>query len=264
MPGPGSYVSPGKVGREGKKYTMSGRTPAKTFASTPSPGPCAYTPSSRSVEDKAKICWLASLCDKIHCSFGKVERSWEGSKMTVVPGPGQYDTAKKAGVLQSVSPSWGYFSGTNTVDRIGTEKRKDETLPRDMVPGPGNYAMKTTVGEGPKTVLGLRLGEKKPTTKVPGPGAYSPNAKTVIEKMPATGMGYGTRGGAMAAEAKKKVPGPGTYEAKTNMKASPKYGFGTSQRSELKAAGADPGPANYNVSAALSSLPPHERSKMKC
>lgn len=43
MPGPGSYVPPEKVGKEGKKFTILGR-PKSVEKSKGSPGPASYNP----------------------------------------------------------------------------------------------------------------------------------------------------------------------------------------------------------------------------
>ncbi len=146
--------------------------------------------------------------------------------------------------------------------RMGTEKRA-EISPKTQIPGPGNYAYKTTIGEGPKIGLSPRLEGKKATTLAPGPGAYNPKSDATIEKMPAPGMGYGSRSG-LNAKSDLKVPGPGTYNSLISMKTGPKYGFGTGQRSSIQQ-GKDkvPGPGNYDVSASVESLPAYERSKMK-
>lgn len=46
----------------------------------------------------------------------------------------------------------------------------------NKVPGPGVYDLNSRVGEGPKYVIGQKLGSSltASTSKVPGPGAYQP------------------------------------------------------------------------------------------
>lgn len=43
---------------------------------------------------------------------------------------------------------------------------------RDLVPGPGQYEMRKTVGEGPKWAVGSEPRSKDVRSQSPGPGSY--------------------------------------------------------------------------------------------
>ncbi len=53
--GPGGYVIPGKLGAEGKKYTMGSKTQSTAVLPTLSPGPAAYNPKEAAILEKDKI-----------------------------------------------------------------------------------------------------------------------------------------------------------------------------------------------------------------
>ena len=143
---------------------------------------------------------------------------------------------------------------------MGTEKRP-ELSGASKVPGPGSYATKSTVGDGPKAALSPRLNPLKPVAVVPGPGTYEPKHDSVVEKVPASGIGYGERG-ALNAKKTTNVPGPGAYTNAGGLKTGPKFGFGTSQRTNDKPS-PNPGPGNYNVPSTIAALPSYEKSKSK-
>jgi hypothetical protein len=51
VPGPGTYASLDKVGKEGKRYTLYGRPKTRKSNLTISPGPCAYNPKQEITEE---------------------------------------------------------------------------------------------------------------------------------------------------------------------------------------------------------------------
>ncbi len=55
VPGPGTYVAPPRVGKEGNRYSMSGRNFTEHKSGTRSPGPGAYSLATVAVEGKGKI-----------------------------------------------------------------------------------------------------------------------------------------------------------------------------------------------------------------
>ena len=145
--------------------------------------------------------------------------------------------------------------------RMGSEKRAEPTNQGSSkaVPGPGTYATKTTLGEGPKVGIQSRPTPPKKTGNVPGPGAYEPNLRAVLEKAPAVGLGAGNRGASLN-KSVVVVPGPGAYSTAMPKPAGPKYGFGTSKRAAQKP-NPFPGPGNYPIPSDIGNLPPHEKSK---
>ena len=81
-----------------------------------------------------------------------------------VPGPGNYEPSPQK---YHKSPTWA----------IGKGKRSDlASSAGKKIPGPGVYELKSTVGEGPKYVMGTKTdtGLLSGNKKVPGPGAYTP------------------------------------------------------------------------------------------
>ncbi len=147
---------------------------------------------------------------------------------------------------------------------MGAEKRYRNDSPGGLKvsPGPGTYAQRSFVGEGPK--IGIKARGKETTelnkSMGPGPGTYQPNMFSVMEKPPAIGLGHGSRSGALNRSAV-TVPGPGAYYSATlDKREGPKYGFGSSKRGEAKPM-QTPGPGNYAIPGTIGSLPDYERSK---
>jgi hypothetical protein len=125
-------------------------------------------------------------------------------------------------------------------------------------PGPGAYAAKSFIGEGPKIGMKSRNSLKNNASSLsPGPGSYEPNVSVVIEKAPSVGLGQGKRSGALGNTS--TIPGPGHYLVK-EVKEGPSFGFGTSKRSEA-ILNKVPGPGKYELPSTVGELPPHERSK---
>jgi hypothetical protein len=149
----------------------------------------------------------------------------------------------------------------SNIYRIGTEKRPDVADSRNHIPGPGNYTVKERMGEGPKIALSPRYEEKKEKMFVPGPGAYEPNSKSVQGKSAATGLGIGVRG-FINGKAAANVPGPGSYTPPQKSVEGPKFGFGKSERADIKKHFV-PGPGNYSINPSFANVPTYERSKMK-
>jgi len=95
VPGPGAYDSKPRVGKEGKKFSLSGRPKSCEKTRNASPGPGAYNQSKEIIEEKPK-----------NIKFGNEKRESEIVKLKV-PGPGQYETLEVAKKLKSSSPKWG-------------------------------------------------------------------------------------------------------------------------------------------------------------
>jgi len=141
---------------------------------------------------------------------------------------------------------------------IGKRNESSESSELRNRPGPGAYAAKSFIGEGPKIGMKFRTLLKDNTGSLsPGPGAYEPNISVVIEKAPSVGLGQGKRSGVVKDGS--TIPGPGHYPVK-EVKEGPSFGFGTSKRSEEKLNNV-PGPGKYEIPSTVGELAPHERSK---
>ena len=104
-------------------------------------------------------------------------------------------------------------------------------------PGPQAYELKSRVGEGPKYIVGQKLGSSLSTRAGPGPGAYTPARPTDVSSSYSMdtkskfGMSIavhpedGTH--EKIAETTSTNPGPGTYSAKAvykNVNSGPRFG----------------------------------------
>lgn len=109
LPGPASYVIPGKMGYEGPKYSSVGRR--LNLGAYQTPGPGAYQPEEMGTSAyKRTQKW----------GFGTSPR--DGRGMASSPGPGSYerDSYMRTGPKFSMKP-------------------RNETMTKDMTPGPGEY-----------------------------------------------------------------------------------------------------------------------------
>lgn len=161
-----------------------------------------------------------------------------------------------------VFPHGSIINSNNLINRMGSEKRAEPsgTENNSKFPGPGQYAIKNYIGQGPKIVMASRPKEDKlGNVHLPGPGAYQPNLSAIIEKPFASGLGYGKRNNQDLA--KLANPGPGSYAINRDHKDGPKYGFGKSKRSEEKKQGDSPGPGNYQIPGSIGEVPAFEKSK---
>jgi len=73
----------------------------------------------------------------------------------------------KKNIRYKNAPSWGLGSGKRSDLGASTTR---------AIPGPGVYDLPSTVGEGPRTSMGMRTSHDSVFTKsdVPGPGTYQP------------------------------------------------------------------------------------------
>jgi hypothetical protein len=147
---------------------------------------------------------------------------------------------------------------------MGSERRDkvNQSLEMTKTPGPGTYASKTFVGEGPKIIIKARNSTSVNSSNAPGPGAYQPNISSVVKKPPSIGLGHERRDNLISRSDNAKVPGnkgPGAYSLQ-NKANGPKFGFGTGKRvgGRLNEV---PGPGAYNISTIVGDLLPHEKSK---
>ena len=114
-----------------------------------------------------------------------------------------------------------------------------------LIPGPGQYELKTTVGtEGPS--YGIRgRHETKVGYKAPAPGHYNPKDEYTRHGTPGTVMGKGKRDGLSSRE--HEIPGPGNYDMNNSIEKGKMYSFGTERRdgSVEKHSKDIPGPGTY-------------------
>ena len=128
------------------------------------------------------------------------------------PGPGAY--APTGGNRYKESPQW----------QLGTSKRGELSQPgKKFVPAPGQYSLKSSVGEGPAYFMGEKTdsGALSGAKFVPGPGAYSPVKVTDVSS--SYSMGQKTKFGmslsvnpetgqhTKMSTSNEVTPGPGTY-----------------------------------------------------
>ena len=123
---------------------------------------------------------------------------------------------------------------------MGCSKRaglKNPTNPSN--PAPGSYELKSRVGEGPKFIVGQKLGSSLSSNRIgPGPGAYYPSKPTDVSS--SYSMGSRAKFGMSIAvhpedgthekihDIASFAPGPGTYTAKAvykNVNSGPKFGL---------------------------------------
>lgn len=191
------------------------------------------------------------------------------------PGPGTYNTVKKAGcdmpsyTLKPKIPlqRWGADNpgpGTYTPSRTQIHKPQAPSHslgPRvsrpsftDDVPGPGTYEADPRLGHGPKFTLKSRIVMTTASAAVPGPGAYEE-------------IGNLSKGGhslkySMLGRPKQKgdaqgTPGPGSYEAHSvfNPKSARKaYSLGGKLNRKEHDDGI-PGPATYYPASTIGQAP---------
>ena len=207
MPAPGQYTIPTRMGTEGKSIVIAGRYEDKK--DTNQVGPGQYTIPSTNTGPKF--------------SMGAGEKGFKVSKdASLGPSPGSYDVSGKhhpGGVV------------------FGTDKRDHSR--KDDMPGPGNYAIPSTITQKGISIQGRH--DIKEKEKAPGPGAYeNPNdpSKTHGGK-----VSFGT--GAKSSVLKDSgAPGPGQYLIKMPYDKGPKIGQDLRdkpQKSDM------PGPGQYNT-----------------
>jgi hypothetical protein len=143
-PGPGQYSIPSRVGNEGKSVLMAGRHEIKQ--NTNQVGPGQYQ--------------LQSTLKGPQYSMGVGEKGTKLNKDSLTnPPPGTYTVDPKTG--KSSAP--GVVFGKDLRDRSKA----------DNMPGPGNYALPSTITNKGITIEGRH--EIKEKDRAPGPGTYDQN-----------------------------------------------------------------------------------------
>ena len=99
MPGPGAYGLDSRVGKEGRRYTIYGRSKSLS-KSLCTPGPAAY--NIQVALNKA-----ASGNNKGFTFGTKKGGEGENKWIALVPGPGKYEAHKHYTFVRASSPAWG-------------------------------------------------------------------------------------------------------------------------------------------------------------
>lgn len=213
-PGPGQYPINDALFRDPKAASIKGRP--KTTKEDMKPGPGHYI--SKSLHSSPA--YSMGLKTKIKELISKDN-----------PGPGGYNPDYK-NVKQS-APGVAFGSPSKSASKGDS-----------AIPGPGQYALKTTVGtEGP--AYGIRgRQESKIENKAPGPGNYNPKDEYTRHGTPGTVIGKGKRD---EIATKREAPGPGNYELNSSLERGKMYSFGTEKRegSLEKQSKSIPGPGTY-------------------
>jgi len=84
----------------------------------------------------------------------------------------------------------------------------------DDDPGPGEYPLKTTVGEGPRISLAKRLARGQGVPDPMGPAKYNPDDSATRYVPPACRLNHSSSRSSLAAV--NDTPGPGTYVPKSD------------------------------------------------
>ena len=211
-PGPGQYQVPTTIGKEGKSVIIAGRHEEKKDVNQVGPG--QYQ--------------LPTTLSGPKFSMGSGEKGTKLNRDALNnPPPGTY----------TIDPNAGRHHSPGMV--FGKDKR-DHTKP-DNLPGPGNYAIPTTLTSKGVTIQGKH--EEKIKEKAPGPGAYEAKLD------PSKTHGGGVKFGHEAKDTGPKdtgAPGPGMYDVKLGYKGGPIFGKDPRDKPQKSDV---PGPGQYNVRA---------------
>jgi len=159
VPGPGKYST---FTASGRGVVFSGKPVIKPLDSNPGPG--SYSPKDPVTSPSIGI---------------------EGGKRAPfliakdLPGPGEYNPS---------NPVHRIVHSTN----LNMSARRP-LGPIDPTPGPGTYAVPSTVEDGPKVSIGGRRGELSMPRPVPGPGAHSPSFDIIHSHRPMAGISSSQR-----------------------------------------------------------------------
>lgn len=179
VPGPGTYIPPAMIGKDGPSVRMGEKSNYEPDMKEhkKKPGPGSYSPDitySKKKEPNYKI-----------GSATRTDLATDKQRLFQV-APGQYNI--DASPVKQKDPQW----------RFGTEQRPAlGQRGGASMPGPGNYALGSRVGEGPKVHMHAKteLIDSNKKMGVPGPGTYDLlNAKNLkMNNDPAYKMGTGSR-----------------------------------------------------------------------
>lgn len=150
------------------------------------------------------------------------------------PGPGQYALIRPDKVKYSRTPCAMFGSSSRDGPR------------GHSCPGPGQYQQQAILADGtPKYGFGTSLrADMALRSQTPGPGTYDVR-KSLSDHQVSLSMRFND-------SQRASTPGPGAYSSKDcTYEASPKFGFGSSERPPLNIATRNPGPGTYKETSAL-------------
>eukprot|EP00002_Diphylleia_rotans_P038108 TRINITY_DN8614_c0_g1_i1.p1 TRINITY_DN8614_c0_g1~~TRINITY_DN8614_c0_g1_i1.p1 ORF type:complete len:1771 (-),score=292.93 TRINITY_DN8614_c0_g1_i1:115-5427(-) len=243
-PGPGDYKIDSMVGKEGPKYTISYRYEEKY---PEGPGPGQY--ESKTLETAIPITIGSKLSPRPlsprpgPTSYQRAEFMPEGPEFTIGkrlsppnkepnPGPGEYYAEAVTAPFENAPK---YTIG-------GKFTPKD---PREDVPAPGEYYVPSK-SDGPAFTMGMpRLDlDLYKAAEAPGPGEY--NVKSTIGNGPAPSIGLPAPERSDLGDA----PGPGTYTVPPTLGTGPSFSIGVRVEGRDAASlgnATSPSPQYYNV-----------------
>lgn len=203
-------------------WSIGAKLPKKEVSSSPGPG--QY--SSRNEDSKKS--------KPPEWTIGTSKRNVFNTR-ALSPGPGTYKTIEE----NNAAPK--YHFGTKSTSNLDKFKK--------MVPGPGQYDPASNAFNKTAFSFGGRhvLPDKNALSK-PGPGTYSLNG-TLSRTLGK--FGTSNKGVPLVSKLILANPGPGQYtdsKEDTLKKSAPKYGFGSSTRTEEQATKIKrlfPGPGQY-------------------
>jgi len=213
------------LGQPKKGFTIRLKTATVTKSQMESPGPGYYDVKTT----------IGSKNHSVQKSIGL--RTFNGSIFSAHPGagnPGPGSYSRDASVRFNKSPSYSIRPKTHIPEF------------KDQVPGPGHYAVKSSIGKGTGKTISFKCRPQEGTMAwVPGPGSY----KTRLagsKSSPAFTMRPKTENFAAKSDFH-TTPGPGTYPVKEYIgKSGPARSIAMRHsRSERSIRDDGPGPGHY-------------------
>jgi len=120
-----------------------------------------------------------------------------------------------------------------------TPRRRDKAPAARDLPGPGAHNLGTFVGQGPKYTASPRKSESR-KAPLPGPGDYHHTDQPTSERHPRWGFGTSQRPN-VKTSAHLATPGPGAYLANPQLGTGPKYSMKARLNSQRPDASPGPG-----------------------
>jgi len=247
-PGPGQYDVSNSNKSKGASIPKANRRPQTANQSTPGPGSYQddhkkITPNrsvtkgnfgdaSRGAPLRNESPGVGAYEDKHHvvkprsAAFDMGKASGKKQKKELLPGPGQYEEAKKASgpsfamkssrlqTRTESSPGPGAYEAKNTLAKIGNGGRGQSKTPRGNLnsksllenPGPGNYAVNQKAA-GPQYSFS-KTTKKQKVDPTPGPGNYNEDFNSIKNKTASVRLGQSERRD-MVPQSAREMPGPG-------------------------------------------------------